>query len=229
MGAYKKHEGRKYFFDMTNIKANYTFLHANAKSREKYRQLRQIDPYAHYYGQYRKYRTPKDLERHINRYFEKCMTALRDKEGNVVYDSQGNEVMVQSKPFTISGMASFLGITTGTLRTYHIKAKAGLIDPEYARVIIMARQKIEEFAESQLYTKDGSRGGEFVLRAGFGWQTKSERKLDKMNKKKLKMQMSESKLKQQALEMGADGDNKIEIRITRADKQQENSDEDDEI
>ena len=226
MSAYKKHDGRKYFFDMTNIKANYTFLHANAKSREKYRQLRQIDPYAHYYGQYRKYKTPKDLQRRINRYFESCMESVRDQDGNIVYDKAGNEVMVQVKPFTLSGMASFLGITTNTLRTYHTKAKAGLIPPEYADVVVMARQRIEEYAESQLYTKDGSRGGEFILRAGFGWQTKGERNLDKMNKKKLKIQMSENKLKQQAMELGADGDNKIEIRITRADKQQENSDED---
>lgn len=226
MGAYKKHEGRKYFFDMTNIKADYTFLHANAKAREKQRQLRRLDPYAHCIGAYRKYRTPSALKRHIDEYFKSCMSPLRNSDGDIVYDNEGKMVMVQTKPYTLSGMASFLGITTGTLMSYHTKAKAGLIPPEYADVVVMARQKIEEYAEIQLYTRDGNRGGEFVLRAGFGWQTKSERKLDKINKKRLKIQQSESQLKQQAMEFAGDSDNKIEIKITRADKQQAMEDED---
>lgn len=127
----------------------------------------------------------------------------------------------------MSGLALFLGITTNTLRTYQYKSKAGLIPPEYADIVLKARQKIEEYAEGQLYTRDGNRGGEFILRAAFGWQTKGERQLNKLNKKKLKMQQRETKLKQQALALGVDEDNTVEIRITRADKRQENTDEDD--
>lgn len=206
MGAYKKHNGRKYFFDMTNIKADYAFLHANAKAREKHRELKRLDPYAHCIGAYRKYKTPKELQKHIDKYFQSC-------------DSQ-------MKPYTLSGMAAYLGITTGTLRTYHNKAKAGLIPPEYADVVVMARQKIEEFAETQLYTRDGSRGGEFVLRAGFGWQTKSERNVDKINKKRLEIQQTESRLKHKMLQEGIDSDNVVEIKITRADKRAGEEDED---
>ena len=228
MGAYKKHDGRKYFFDMTNIKADYTFLHANAKARQKHRELKRLDPYAHCIGQYRKYRTPKDLQKHIDKYFESCLTPLYNKDGDVVTDGSGQVVMVQTKPYTLSGMAAFLGITTNTLRTYHNKAKAGLIPPEYADVVVMARQKIEEYAEGQLYTRDGSRGGEFVLRAAFGWQTKSERNLDKINKKKFKLQQGETNLKHKMLQETLDEDGKIEIKITRATTRQGEQDEDDE-
>lgn len=225
MGAYKKHDGRRYYFDMTNIKADYTFLHANACSRKKARELRRLDPYAHTTGPYRKYKTPKDLQKHVDEYFRSCMMLLRNKDGEVVYQDD-KPVYVNTKPFTISGLALFLGITTNTLRTYQYKAKAGLIPPEYADVVLRARQKIEEFAEGQLYSRDGNRGGEFVLRAAFGWQTKGERQINKLNKKKLKMQQSEQKLKQQALALGVDEDNTVEIRITRADKRPENMEDD---
>ena len=226
MSAYKKHIGRKYYFDMTNIKADYTFLHANACSRRKQRELKRLDPYAHRIGPYMKFRTPKDLQKHIDKYFKSCMSLLRDKDGEVVYQD-GKPVYIQTKPYTISGLALFLGITTNTLRTYQIKAKAGLIMPEYADVVLMARQRIEEYAEGQLYTRDGSRGGEFVLRAGFGWQTKSERISGKMLKKKMKMQQSEQELKSKLLQQGIDEtDSTVEIKITRASTRQGEQEED---
>lgn len=225
VGAYKKHDGRKYFFDMTNIKADYTFLHANAKARQKHRELKRLDPYAHCIGAYRKYKTPEALQRHIDGYFRSCMSPLRNKMGDLVLDEKGHKIMVQTKPYTLSGMASHLGITTRTLTTYKTKALAGLIPPEYADIVIMARQKIEEYAESQLYSRDGNRGGEFVLRAGFGWRTKSERTADKISKKRQKLQENETKLKHKMLQEGLDEDGKIEIKITRASKRQGEQDE----
>lgn len=229
MGAYKKHDGRKYYFDMTNIKADYTFLHANACSRKKQRELKRLDPYAHTVGQYRKYRSPQDLQTHIDEYFNSCLAPLRNKDGDIVRDGSGDPVFVQMKPYTLSGMASYLGITTGTLRTYHNKSRAGLIPPEYADVVVMARQKIEEYAESQLYTRDGNRGGQFVLQAAFGWQTKAEQQIAKLNKKKLKLQQSETRLKHKMLQEGLDEDGKIEIKITRASTRQGEQDEEDDL
>lgn len=217
-GAYKKHIGRRYFFDMTNIKADYTFLHANAMSRKKQRELRRLDPFAHVVGGYRKYRTPEALQRHIDSYFRSCLSPLRNKDGELILDENGQKIMVQTKPYTLSGMANHLGITTNTLRTYQSRAKAGKIPPEYADVVMRARQRIEEYAECQLYSRDGSRGGEFVLRAGFGWNTKKEQSEQKLAKKRLKMQQEEYKIKKQAMALGADEDSTVEIRITRADK-----------
>ena len=228
MGAYKKHDGKKYYFDMTNIKANYVFLHANAMSRKKQRELRRIDPFAHVVGSYRKYRTPEDLKEHIDDYFKSCTIPMKDENGEIVHDRTGKEIMVQVKPLTISGMANHLGIATDTLRTYQVRAKAGKIPPEYADIIISARQKIEEYAESQLYSRDGSRGGQFVLQAGFGWQTKQERNEVKVAKRRMKMQEREFELKKKLIDSGSEEDSTIEVRITRASKRAgETEDEDD--
>ena len=216
MSAYKKHEGRKYFLDMTNIKANQTFLHMNAMSRKKQRELKRIDPFAHRIGKYRKYKTPDELQKHIDEYFDSCMTALRTKDGEPVYDENGEELRVQTKPYTISGMANHLGVTTNTLRTYQTRSVAGKIPPEYAQIILRARQKIEEYAECQLYSRDGSRGGQFVLQAGFGWLTKQERSEIKFAKKKIKMQQKELEMKQKLLDSGDENDSTVEIKITRA-------------
>lgn len=218
MGAYKKHDGRRYYLDMTDIKADYTFLHANAMSRKKQRELRRLDPFAHTVGPYRKYKTPEALQRHIDGYFRSCESPLRNKDGDLILDDNGKKIMVQTKPYTLSGMANYLGITTNTLRTYQSRAKAGKIPPEYANVVMRARQKIEEYAECQLYSRDGNKGGQFVLQAGFGWRTKTERNMDKINKKRLELQQSEQKFKQQAMALGADEDSVVEVRITRANK-----------
>ena len=217
MSAYIKHVGRKYYFDMTNIKADYTFLHANACSRRKQRELKRLDPYAHRVGQHLRFRTPEDLQKHIDKYFESCMTKVRNKDGALMLDEDGEPLYVQSKPYTLSGLALHLGITTATLRTYRNKSRAGLIRPEYADIILTARQRIEEYAEGQLYSRDGNRGGEFVLRAGFGWRTKSERNSEKITKKKMKMQLEEQKLKSKLIQQGLDeADTSVEIKITRA-------------
>ena len=227
MAAYKKHDGRRYFFDMTNIKANYVFLHANAMSRKKQRELKRLDPFAHRVGQYRKYRTPEDLQQHIDEYFKSCFSPLRNKYGEVIYDDSGEPIMTQTKPYTISGMANHLGITTSTLRTYQTRAIAGKIPPEYADIVIRARQKIEEYAECQLYSRDGSRGGQFVLQAGFGWQTKRERNETKLAKRRMKMQEKEFGLKQKLLDSGEADDSTVEIKITRAAKRVGTPDNDD--
>lgn len=227
MSAYKKHIGRKYYFDMTDIKADYTFLHANACSRRKQRELKRLDPYAHRVGAYLKFRTPEELQKHIDGYFKSCMAILRNKDGEIIYQD-GEPLYIQTKPYTLSGLALHLGITTNTLRTYQAKARAGLIRPEYADIVLTARQRIEEYAEGQLYSRDGSRGSEFVLRAGFGWQTKGERTSEKMMKKKLKMQLEEQKMKSKLLQEGVGEDSTVEIKITRASERDgENYDDED--
>lgn len=218
MGAYIKHNARRYYFDMSTIKADYTFLHANAMARQKHRALKRLDPFAHCIGARRKYERPEDLKRRCDAYFRSCMKPIKDKNGNYVRDENGARVYEQSAPYTISGLARHLGITSGTLMTYHNKAKAGLIPPEFADVVLEARQRIEEFAEAQLYSRDGQRGGQFVLQAGFGWQTKKEHGETKHLKKKTKIMEQEFELKKKLVDISGQDDSQIEIKITRANK-----------
>ena len=227
LGAYKKHIGRVYYIDMGIIKADYTFLHANAKAREKHRKLKRLDPFAHCIGAHRKYDTPESLQRHIDGYFRSCMSPARDKNGELILDEKGNKIMVQSKPYTVSGMARYLGITTSTLKSYKVKSLAGLIPPEYAEIIISARQKIEEFAECQLYTKDGNKGGQFVLQAAFGWQTKKEQSERAIAQQKQQLLLREFELKKQMMDLGNNNeDMALEVKIVNATKDKGDTNED---
>lgn len=226
IGAYKKRVGHKYYIDMGKIKADDTFLHANACARRKYREMKRLDPFAKCYGAKRKYENPKDLKRQCDKYFESLMRPVMVK-GQVWKDADGKPILEQVKPATISGLANFLGIQTDTLRRYHMKSVSGLIPPEFAEIVLEARQKVEMFCEEQIYSRDGSRGAQFVLQAGFGWQTKKEQSDNKLSKKKLKMMEKELELKQQMLNEAKDEtDKEIKIEIIRATgKKQEKGDE----
>jgi len=46
--------------------------------------------------------------------------------------------------------------------------------PEFKDTITRAKAKIEAYAESRLYDKDGVKGAEFTLRCNFGWRDKQD-------------------------------------------------------
>lgn len=61
-----------------------------------------------------KFKTVKDLEEKINAYFKSCWSQKIDMFGNPVFmkDKSGKKttepVMVQTKPYTVTGLAVFL-------------------------------------------------------------------------------------------------------------------------
>ena len=141
-------------------------------------------------GQKRRFMSPQHLQCMIDEYFESCNGPLLDRYGNLVYDKDGNLVKTQVEPWTVSGLALYLGISTNTLKQY----KLGRIDElltemkvdtddymTFSSVVIKARQKIETYAERRLYDKDGQYGARFVLDNAFGWLGKKEQaEIDKM-------------------------------------------------
>ena len=74
------------------------------------------------------------------------------------------------KPYTISGLALFLWLSTETLRRY--EKEYG--DTEYADIIKFAKQQVEVYAEEGLYDKSKSSGAKFVLQNNFGWAEKQD-------------------------------------------------------
>ena len=103
----------------------------------------------------------------------------------------------------------------------------GLLDEEYFNVLQDAMQMIESYAEGRLYDRDGSAGGTFVLRTGFGWQTKQEKTDRKLKIAKAKIEKLEHEAKMRLLEQGQEvGSNEgIEIRVVRARKKDEDDDQ----
>lgn len=209
IGAYKKRVGSKYYIDMGKVKCDDTFLHANACARKKHRELKRLDPFSKVIGGKRKYENPKDLKKRCDAYFNSLMRTVELKDGR--------QVTEQFKPATLSGLAQFLGIQTKTLMSYHMKSVSGLIPAEFAEIVLEARQKVEVFAEEQMYSRDGSRGAQFVLQAGFGWQTKAEQSEQRINKQKLKAMKQDMKIKQKMLEEAENTeDTEMRIKIIRA-------------
>ena len=178
-------------------------------------------------GQKRRFMSPQHLQSMINEYFESCNGPLLDRYGNLVYDKDGRLVKTQVEPWTVSGLALYLGVSTNTLKKY----RQGMIDElltemkadtddymTFSSVVLRARQKIEGYAEKRLYDKDGQYGARFVLDNAFGWLSKKEQaEIDKMTQESI-LKAKEFELKKDLLDSGED-DSSLTINIVRGRKE----------
>ena len=174
-------------------------------------------------GGTKKFMSPEHLQCMVNEYFESCNGPLIDKWGQLVYDKGGNLVKVQVKPYTLSGLALYLGVSTQTLKKY----REGLVDDfldelyaetddrlTFAKVVMNAKQTIEAYAEGRLYDKDGQRGAQFVLDCCYNWVGHKEQADIKKSKTDSKLRRDEFELKRQLIDEGNDDDN-LTINIVR--------------
>ena len=129
-------------------------------------------------GSKKRFMSPEHLQCMVNEYFESCNGPLLDRYGNLVYDNDGNIVKTQVEPWTVSGLALYLGVSTVTLKQYKLGRIDSLLDEmkadtddymTFSSVVLRAKQKIETYAERRLYDKDGQYGARFVLVNAFGW------------------------------------------------------------
>lgn len=178
-------------------------------------------------GQKRRFMSPQHLQSMIDEYFESCNGPLLDRYGNLVYDKDGRLVKTQVEPWTVSGLALYLGVSTNTLKKY----RQGMIDElltemkadtddymTFSSVVLRARQKIEGYAEKRLYDKDGQYGARFVLDNAFGWISKKEQaEIDKMVQESI-LKAKEFELKKDLLDSGED-DSSLTINIVRGRKE----------
>lgn len=231
MPAFKKVEGRFVYLDLTDIHVpSWKIRDVQKAAHAKLRALKKICPFAKVVGAKRAYESAEDLKAACDSYFEAQECHVFDKWGKPLVDPETGEYLKTTKPLTLSGLALHLGISTDTLRKYKKKALTGLVSPEFSAVIFEALQRIEEYAEGRIYDKDGQRGSQFVLQAGFGWQTRKEasesartRVEVEIAKERLRMQQQEHQLKMKLLEAGVDdeADNEVKITITRASRKEE--------
>lgn len=182
-------------------------VNRNKKKKQKYR------------GQKPAFNSPEKLQKQVDAYFDSCFGFMYDKNGNLKYDKNGEPIRYQNKPFTVSGLALAVGVTTRTLNRYC----SGTFDTDmlgdenlasYKKILVKAKQKIESFAESQLYDKNGSNGARFVLDSSFGWTTQKEKAEIQEKQFNIWLKEQEFELKQKMLQMGAE-DEQLEVRIVR--------------
>lgn len=97
-----------------------------------------------------KYETVEELDRAIQNYFAEqdphetktLVETGRDSKGNLLYDTRN--VLTDQKPYTMSGLARAVGLSRQGLIEYSNK-------DEFSDSIRAAKQRCEEYAESQLY------------------------------------------------------------------------------
>lgn len=112
-----------------------------------------------------KYKNKEEIQEKIEQYFEDCKgEPLCDADGNPMLDKWQNPIMIGQKPPTITGLALALEFTSRqALLNYQAKK-------EFVDTITRAKSRVEEYAESRLFDRDGTNGAQFSLRNNFkGW------------------------------------------------------------
>jgi len=102
-----------------------------------------------------KFKSVEELQRKIDEYFDYC-----DKNG---------------KPYTVTGLAVFLDTSRDILIAYEER-------DEFSNAIKKAKQRIEAYAEEQLFTNRNTAGIIFNMVNNFGWKNRQDVSADIGNK-----------------------------------------------
>ena len=123
-----------------------------------------------------KFKSARELEEKINAYFDSCMEEYWkpiEKDGEIIWmpirDKDGNIVMIEKEPLTLTGLAVFLDCDRRTLLNYEE-------NEEFFPSIKRAKLRIEQYAEKQLFDKSSKNvaGIIFNLKNNYGWKDKQD-------------------------------------------------------
>lgn len=172
-----------------------------------------------YRGKKPLFSSPEQLQSEIDQYFESCYGPLIDwKKHQLVYDNNGEVVKVQVEPFTVSGLAYYIGVPTETLDKITWGWYDDLDEDDdyklYSAILKRAKQKINLYAEKRLYDRDGVVGAKFVLDHHFRMITRKEQAEIAAMEKTMEYKKQELELKKQMLDAG-DEDNSLNITIVK--------------
>jgi hypothetical protein len=116
------------------------------------------------------YSSAEKMQEAIDAYFNSCRgKPIKDDDGEYVTDKAGEIVLFGSKPPTVTVLALALGFTSRlALLNYQER-------PEFINTVTRAKAKIEEYAETRLFDRDGVQGAKFSLSNNFsGWAEKTD-------------------------------------------------------
>ena len=119
----------------------------------------------------------EEMQEKIDAYFKECEgKIMKDEEGKPLLNKYGQPIIYGAKPLTITGLALALGfVSRQSLLNYEAK-------DEFFDTIKRAKARVEEYAESRLFDKDGSNGAKFSLSNNFkGWAEKQQIEADVKN------------------------------------------------
>lgn len=116
------------------------------------------------------YKTPAEMQKVIDAYFAECEGVyVRDKDGNIETNKDGDPIITKQKPLTITGLALALGFS-GRQALLNYEGKQEFMD-----TVKRAKSRIEQYAEERLFDKDGVNGAKFNLSNNFsGWSERQQ-------------------------------------------------------
>lgn len=120
-----------------------------------------------------KFKSVEELQEKIDAYFKSCWVQKYDMFGNPLFvkNAKGvkteEPIMVQFRPYTITGLAVFLDTTRDVLIDYEAKKK-------FSNAIEKAKQKCQSYAEEALFVGKNPTGAMFNLKNNYGWRDKTE-------------------------------------------------------
>ena len=94
------------------------------------------------------YKTPEEMQKVIDKYFEDCNGEYIIVDGCAVTDKAGNPVKTKERPLTITGLALALGFS-GRQALLNYEGKSEFVD-----TIKRAKSRIEQYGEERLFDKD---------------------------------------------------------------------------
>jgi len=128
-------------------------------------------------------KAPGVVKKKIEEYFKQCDPHIEevlvvDYKQNPAGDRRKLITKTRQRPYTISGVANVLDITTKLFRDLSnpdipVKRAKVRVSPGVKKVLVWALQQVEEYAEKSLYSGRGP-GAQFVLKNIGDWKDKSE-------------------------------------------------------
>lgn len=105
-----------------------------------------------------KFESAEVLQQKIDEYFDWC-----DSRVTKVPTKAGVIEVPDPRPYTMSGLAYYLGTNRETIRNYSNRE-------EFFDTISRAREKVEQFVEESLWKPKITSGVTFNLKNNFGWR-----------------------------------------------------------
>lgn len=208
---YKQKSPRIWLFDFRGIQTS-------PPNEQQLQLLKRV--HRSYRGQKPTFSSPQQLQAEVDQYFESCYGPLIDwKKHEIVYDKNGEPVKVQVEPFTVAGLAYYIGIPTDMLDRVTWGWFDDLDDTTdedelCSTILKRAKQRIAMYSEKRLYDREGVVGAKFVLDHHFQMLGQKEAAEIEAMQKQAEYKMQELEMKKQMLDMG-DEDNSLNITIIR--------------
>lgn len=108
------------------------------------------------------YKTPGELQKAVDKYFNSCQAQAKDKDGNLEYGKDGEPIYIFIKPLTITGLALSLGFTSRqSLLNYQERV-------DFVDIITRAKLQIEDYLATASMDNKAFQGCKLNLTANFG-------------------------------------------------------------